>query len=161
VIRLPPNPVTAAAGLTALAVVWAVALGTAPALATQADRPVPAVLAAGVYSVGAVVCHQAPVRSFHLDGVRVPVCARCTGLYLGAAAGMLGWWGARRSRIGRRLLASPVRVLAVVAVPTAVTWAAASLGFWDPGNVVRAVAALPLGAVAGSLVTATVSGELR
>lgn len=159
-IRTPLTPAAAAVGLSALAVVWAVTLGVAPVLAAHAHRPVPAVLAATVYSVGAVVCHQAPVRSFHLDGVRMPVCARCSGLYLGAAAGMLGWWPARRRPAGTRLLARPVRALAVVAVPTVVTWVAAVLGYWDPGNVARALAALPLGAVVGAVVTATVSGEL-
>jgi uncharacterized membrane protein len=37
----------------------------------------------------ALVCHQHPERSFVLFGGTVAVCARCLGIYLGAALGML------------------------------------------------------------------------
>ena len=30
-------------------------------------------------------CHQMPERSFFIHGYQFPVCARCTGVYLGAA----------------------------------------------------------------------------
>lgn len=39
----------------------------------------------GVYAIGSVICHQIPARSFHLWAAPMPVCARCTGIYLGAA----------------------------------------------------------------------------
>ena len=38
-------------------------------------------LAAAVYAVGALICHQRPERSFHWDGAQLAVCARCTGIY--------------------------------------------------------------------------------
>src|SRR5262245_11474962 len=67
-------------------VVWA---GALPAATFAASRPqVPAavyLLAAAVYAVGSVVCHQRPERSFFLWGRQLPVCARCTGIYVGAA----------------------------------------------------------------------------
>ena len=37
----------------------------------------------------ALVCHQRPERSFILSGGSVAVCARCLGIYLGAALGAL------------------------------------------------------------------------
>jgi uncharacterized membrane protein len=37
--------------------------------------------------VGYSICHQIPDRSFHLAGRRLPLCARCTGTYLGVAIG--------------------------------------------------------------------------
>ena len=45
------------------------------------------------YAAGSIVCHQIPERSFHIAGVQLPVCARCTGLYAGALAGVawLAW----------------------------------------------------------------------
>lgn len=151
----------AAAALTAVVAGWIASLSLAPALAHHPERPAAALFAVGIYTIGSVVCHQAAERSFHLDGIRAPVCARCTGLYLGVAAGMLAWWRVRHGRAARRLLASPLSVLAVMAVPTAFTWAAAMLGAWDAGNLTRAVAALPLGLGGGAIVTAVVSGELR
>jgi uncharacterized membrane protein len=37
----------------------------------------------------ALVCHQRPERSIILFGGTIAVCARCLGIYLGAAAGLL------------------------------------------------------------------------
>lgn len=157
-----PTPRTlVAAALTAVAVGWVVALWVAPVLASQASRPGAAIAAATIYTAGALVCHQGPARSFHIDGIRVPVCARCAGLYLGAATGLVGWWRLRSTRGAARLLRAPITLLAIVAAPTALSWGAAMAGVWDPGNVVRALAALPLGAVTGAVVSAVVSGELR
>ncbi|MGL4589873.1 MAG: DUF2085 domain-containing protein [Mycoplasmatales bacterium] len=34
-------------------------------------------------------CHQKPERSFHYHGYQYPVCARCTGLYLGYVIGLI------------------------------------------------------------------------
>lgn len=38
--------------------------------------------------VGYAVCHQIPVRSFFFDGRQLPLCARCSGQYLGALFGL-------------------------------------------------------------------------
>jgi uncharacterized membrane protein len=123
---------------------------------------------AAVYSVGAFICHQRPERSFHRKGAQLPVCARCTGLYLGGTLGALGWIalaGARRSPTppSRRMATAPVarRALAVAAIPTAITIATAWIGLWDPGNLVRAAIALPLGASIGAIVSAVAAGDLR
>jgi uncharacterized membrane protein len=35
------------------------------------------------------ICHQLPERSFFLWGHQLPVCARCTGIYMGAFLGSL------------------------------------------------------------------------
>lgn len=40
-------------------------------------------------AVGYAVCHRISVRSFFLDDRPLPLCARCTGMYLGAMAGLL------------------------------------------------------------------------
>jgi uncharacterized membrane protein len=44
---------------------------------------------------GYAVCHRITVRSFTVDGRQVPLCARCTGMYLGAMLtfGILGLGG--------------------------------------------------------------------
>ena len=66
--------------------IWAAAI---PLAAFAASRPsAPAAVygfALTVYAVGRIVCHQLPARSFHVWGMSLPVCARCTGIYLGAA----------------------------------------------------------------------------
>jgi uncharacterized membrane protein len=37
------------------------------------------------------VCHQVPARSLWIHGVCLPVCARCTGIYLGFLIGWIAW----------------------------------------------------------------------
>lgn len=49
------------------------------------------------HAIGYAVCHQIPARSFHLDGQPLPLCARCTGIYLGALLGIVGMILLRRS----------------------------------------------------------------
>ncbi len=36
-------------------------------------------------------CHQLPERSFAFLGIQLPVCSRCTGIYLGMALSSF-WW---------------------------------------------------------------------
>jgi uncharacterized membrane protein len=38
------------------------------------------------------ICHQIPERSLFINGVPLPLCARCTGMYLGAAFSLLALW---------------------------------------------------------------------
>ena len=40
-------------------------------------------------AIFSLVCHQNPARSFHVAGLPLAVCARCTGIYLGFLAGCL------------------------------------------------------------------------
>jgi uncharacterized membrane protein len=49
--------------------------------------------------VGYAICHQIPERSFHIAGHQLPLCARCTGIYLGALMGfsLMTVWGRRRA----------------------------------------------------------------
>jgi uncharacterized membrane protein len=48
--------------------------------------------------VGYAICHQIPERSFHLGGHQLPLCARCTGIYMGALAGFTVMWLTGRKR---------------------------------------------------------------
>ena len=87
----------------------------------------------------------------------MPVCARCSGLYISGALGsILGWSGRRRKRHapatgGRLPVSTGGAVLAIAAVPTAVTFGLEFVGLMKFSNVARALAALPLGVVAGWL----------
>ena len=68
------------------ATAWPMALLLAP---VAAARPQPSSVGYGfalvVYAAGSLICHQRPERSFHLLGAQLPVCARCMGIYVGAA----------------------------------------------------------------------------
>jgi uncharacterized membrane protein len=47
-------------------------------------------------AIGYAVCHRISERSFHIGSYQLPLCARCTGMYLGAMVGLVfqsivGW----------------------------------------------------------------------
>src|SRR5882762_6843024 len=70
----------------AMSIAWAVLLPLAPLAASQpAPAPLWYGLAFAVYGAGSFICHQLPERSFHSWAAQWPVCARCTGIYFGAA----------------------------------------------------------------------------
>lgn len=115
-------------------------------------------ITASIYIAGSFICHQIADRSFHIAGVQLPVCARCTGLYLGAAVGATAWVVLSISHLS---FARARIALVIGAIPTLVTLATASLGIWDPGNALRAALAAPLGVVVGAVVAAVLVRRLR
>jgi predicted membrane protein DUF2085 len=65
---------------------WFVALQLATLASSRPYLPIPVyLLSFGTYLVGSLLCHQRPERSFFLWGSQMPVCARCLGIYAGAA----------------------------------------------------------------------------
>jgi len=117
-----------------------------------------------IFAVGSVICHQKPDRSFFIDGHQLPVCARCTGLYLSGAAGLAVWIGLKTARGWRPIAWNPrlaARLIVIAAIPTALSLATAAIGAWDGSNMTRALLALPLGASAGAIVAAVATKDLR
>jgi hypothetical protein len=118
-----------------------------------------------VYTAGALVCHQKPERSFHLWAAHMPVCARCTGIYLGAAVASIVV-----AAVAQQFRAAPTAglmagvtdvsanaararlLLFACAVPTIATLAFEWTTGITPSNPVRFAAGLPLGAVVSWLV---------
>jgi uncharacterized membrane protein len=137
---------TIAGVLTLAAATWVAAIVFAP-IAAQSGSAVVRSCAAATYAAGSFVCHQIPARSFHLAGGQLAVCGRCTGLYVSALLGgivaLLFW---RRVKVADRSL------LAVAAIPTALSWTLEHAGLAAQSNTVRALAALPLGFAAAWVV---------
>ena len=165
-------------GFVVLAILWVILL---PVATFAASRPssvssdVGHALAFVVYRIGSVVCHQRPERSLHLFAVQMPVCARCTGVYVGAAVMAIGV-AFRRSRgpVKKRGTAGAVgiprgpgrvdrwyvapwlgsarRVLLVSVLPGAATlvyeWSTGQM----PAHWVRATSGVPLGAAVAWIV---------
>jgi len=140
-----------AIGLTVAAVTWPAAVLF---IALEPARlPIATVL---VQTAGAIVCHQRPERSFHVEQQPLAVCARCTGLYLSGALGaLLGWAG------GARLPRRSRRMLALAAMPTAASLAVEWLGMNGLSNLVRALAALSLGGATAWLFVRMLRSEAR
>ncbi len=104
-----------AVGLVAL--LWLGLLLMAPWLMAT-GRLLPALV---LYRVFALVCHQQPERSFSWLNFPLPVCMRCTGIYVGFA---LGWL------FSLRLPALPRRWLLAALVPLALDWILSVTGLW-------------------------------
>jgi hypothetical protein len=144
-----------------LAAGWAGWLVAAP-LVAAADAPSRASARAAAlgYRAGALICHQQDARSLHVGGVRMPVCARCFGLYAGGAAGALiaaAWVCATRRRL--RLPLTLWRLAAVASgVPTLAAWAGEHLGGIAVSGAARALLAVPLGAAVAAIVTLWAGG---
>jgi uncharacterized membrane protein len=138
----------------AASIAWALVLPLAPAIAARAQAtPVEGGFLLAVYAIGSGICHQRPERSFFLWSHQMPVCARCAGIYFGAAIAAIAAMGMAPVK-GRR--ASAWRAILVAAsLP-----AAASILFeWITGDMpshwVRAATGLPLGAaIAATVVSA-------
>ena len=108
-----------------------------------------------VFPIGHFICHQKPERSFFLGGLQMAVCARCTGLYVGAALAMplaLGFAAPLTTTRARW-------IVVLAALPTAITWSLEFAGVTGFSNVLRFIAALPLGFAVAWLLIAVV-GEL-
>jgi uncharacterized membrane protein len=124
----------------------------------------PSAIATLMYAAGAVICHQLPERSFHLTGFQLPVCARCLGIYAGAAAAasihVLGVFVADSARWRLLSPATARRVFLVSALPTLVTVALEWAGAWSGTNVVRAMAGVALG-IGGALVVMSAVATLH
>ncbi|MER3429355.1 MAG: hypothetical protein C4334_14940 [Pyrinomonas sp.] len=107
------------AAVVASAALLSVLIIGAPWLARRGNT----LLAESLRHAFSVVCHQRPERSFYLWGYPLAVCARCTGIYLGAFCGAL-IYPLLRSLRDRT---SPARRwLILSAVPLALDW---GLGF--------------------------------
>lgn len=62
--------------------------------------------------IGYSICHRIPDRSFFFAGRQLPLCARCTGTYLGIAVGMIILLVLGRLRAGQ-MLTPPFLVIMV------------------------------------------------
>lgn len=140
--------------LLVASVAWLAAVIAAP-FAIQSSVPPVRDLAALMYAAAGFICHQRPERSYWIAGEQLPVCARCTGLYVSAAL------GAPMAYVYATAVSSArARVVAFAAgLPTLLTWSMEMAGLAHPSNTVRAVAALPLGFAVAWLLMSTVAAN--
>jgi len=154
-----------AAVFVAAACLWTAVLLAVPyASARWSGSRGVAAASASVYLGGTFLCHQRAERSFHPWGVRMPVCARCFGLYasasVGAAIGLLVLMLRREPRRSRDVRATR-RVVILAALPTAIVWLVEWVGWAQPPASARAALAVPLGAAIGWLVTTAIAAEIE
>lgn len=134
----------------AASIAWAVALPlAAAAAATSHPARGEFAFAFSMYALGTVLCHQRPERSFQIWGVQLPVCARCTGIYLGAA--LSSAFAARRLADLKSARRPKIIVLAA-GLPIALTLVFEWTTGAAPSNWIRALSGIPAGAAVAWLV---------
>jgi uncharacterized membrane protein len=140
---------------SAAAVVWAVAIPAAAFAARPGVTVGIQVSAALPYAIGAIVCHQQPARSFALWSHQLPVCARCTGLYAGAALVALVA-AVHAPRVVRRRA-----VLFMAALPTIATLAYEWSTGIMPSNLLRAITGVVLGAAVALIILSALDDQVN
>jgi uncharacterized membrane protein len=95
-------------------------------------------------AAGFGICHQIHTHSFYIGGHQLPLCARCTGIYLGAIVG-LALLARLRSRSARLPSGAMIPVLGLFFISMVVdglnstAQAIGPSGLWDTNNITRIV----------------------
>ena len=155
------------AAFVAASVAWAVMLPLAPYVASRPHAsPAGTALVVAVYGIGSLICHQLPERSYRLWTAQMPVCARCAGIYFGAAIAAIAAAAAplkRRSTYGAERrpayvrhrfsgAATPRVMLALAVAPTLVTLVYEWMTGHMPAHWIRFAAGVPIGVAVAWLV---------
>ncbi len=108
-------------------------------------------------AIGYAVCHRIDLRSYHIGERPLPLCARCTGMYLGAIVGLVF-----QSIVGKRCSGTPpkriIGVLVVIALLFAMDGINSYLtlfpGFphlYTPHNTLRLISGTGMGLVIAAM----------
>jgi len=107
-------------------------------------------------AVGSAVCHQDPAHSFLVYGRQMPLCARCTGMYLGALLSLAFHF--QKGKLGilpPRKMVIPLGLLFFAFALDGLNSWAASLGlgwnFYETTNLTRLVTGTGAGLVIGAV----------
>jgi uncharacterized membrane protein len=102
-------------------------------------------VAQGIYRAFGMLCHQLPERSYFIDGHKLAVCSRCTGIYGGFAFTLLI---SPLVRSLRNTTTPPRGLLLLAAVPLAIDFSLAFFGIWENTYTSRLLTGALLGSVA-------------
>jgi uncharacterized membrane protein len=102
-------------------------------------------IAEGIYRGFGLFCHQRPDRSYFIEGHKLAVCSRCTGLYAGFAFTLLIY---PLLRSLRSVAMPPRKLLFLAAVPLLIDFSLTFLGIWENTHTSRLLTGALLGSVA-------------
>jgi len=107
-------------------------------------------------AVGSAVCHQDPAHSFLIYGRQMPLCARCTGMYLGALLSLAFHF--RQGKLGSlppRKMLIPLGLFFLAFALDGLNSLAASLGLgwnlYETTNLTRLITGSGAGLVVGAV----------
>jgi uncharacterized membrane protein len=127
--------------VSAAAVVFLVSLiAVAPVAAAGGHNEI----AEGIYRGFGIFCHQRADRSYFIEGHKLAVCSRCTGLYAGFAFTLLLYPLVRSLRSAAT---PPRKVLFLAVLPTVIDFGLTFLGIWENTHTSRLLTGAILGGV--------------
>ncbi len=109
-------------------------------------------------AIGYAVCHRIDLRSFHMGERALPLCARCTGMYLGAMLGLLfqALTAPRHGGLPEKRLWPPLLLLALAfAVDGGNSYLhffPGAPGLYEPNNILRLLTGTGVGLVMAAFV---------
>lgn len=95
-----------------------------------------------LYNFFGYICHQISTRSFHVEGEKFAVCARCFGVYFGLFAGIAAYPLWRKVEDVEPL---PRFWLFLSLIPIGVDWALGVFGIWENTHLSRLLTGMILG----------------
>lgn len=101
-----------------------------------------------VYRFFSPICHQNEFGSFHINGIKLAVCSRCSLIYLGALVGVLIFPFLKR----KDLLERSNFLLVLALMPSAIEFSLEKFFDVNFGSV-KVLVSLWLGGVAGAVLT--------
>lgn len=111
-------------------------------------------------AVGYAVCHRIDLRSFHLGERALPMCSRCTGMYLGASVAFAFLVARGRGRAGEFpsrgilvLLGALAAFFAFDGLNSYLTFFPGAPHLYTPNNTLRLLAGTGIGVAMAVLVT--------
>ncbi len=107
---------------------------------------------------GSAVCHQWPDHSYFVAGVELPLCARCTGMYLGALLTIVyySWRHPRAAGVPRAWALVLVILFSFAWAGDGVNSFLSTLGIFSlypPQNILRLTTGALMGITLGTLIT--------
>jgi uncharacterized membrane protein len=130
-------------------------VGAIPTLILAAATLTTAAIAAGASMqwrlLFRLMCHGRPERCLELFGAPMPICARCTGIYLGLMAGLAAFW------LVRSLSEKALRIATFIALtPLAIDGLTQLSGLRESTNELRIATGLVAGLAFGLWILAVV-----
>lgn len=89
--------------------------------------------------IGSTVCHQLPERSIQINRIYLPVCARCTGIYLSFMIGFLFLLLKKRQKGNQPFTLVQTLFAAGSFLPFMIDGAGSYLHFWQTNNLTRII----------------------
>ncbi|WP_058485041.1 DUF2085 domain-containing protein [Defluviitalea phaphyphila] len=98
-----------------------------------------------LYFLGRSVCHQIPERSFFIGGCQMPLCARCTGTYMGIFLGFIYLLVRKRLRGNKPPNLKILFLMIICWIPFMIDGATSYIGLRETNNIIRFITGLLFG----------------